>query len=104
MPARAGARDAEFVRVDAVLGGIVPHEPDCAVNVLLDFRNDKPRLRSVHDRKHRIAMLEQGAVESGIDGIVAGKEPAADHEENAATIRFLGLKYIERQRRADFRP
>ena len=32
---------------------------------------------------------------------MAGKETAADHEENAATVRFLGLKYIERQRGAE---
>ena len=55
MPAGAGTRDAELLGVDLELGGIVPHEPDGAMNVLLDFRDEEPRLRAVHDRKHRVA-------------------------------------------------
>src|ERR1051326_3095049 len=97
MAARAAAGDAEFVRADAVVGGIMPEKGDGEMNVLLDFRDDEPRLRAVHDGKHRVAPVEQGAVKSGIDRVVAGEAPAADHEQNAAAVGLGRLKHVEGQ-------
>src|SRR6266542_6392408 len=104
MPAGAGARDAKLVRFDIESGGIVPYESDSAMNILLDFRDEEPRLRAVYDCKHGVTAFQQSAIKDGIDRVVARKESAADHEENAASVRFLGLKCIERQRGAELAP
>ena len=50
------------------------------MDVLLDFWDGEFRLRTVHDREHGVAVFEQGAVKTGIDPVVTGEKPAADHE------------------------
>jgi len=50
------------------------------MDVLFNFRDGEFRLRTVHDREHRIAAFEQRAIKTGINPVVTGEKPAADHE------------------------
>src|SRR6266404_672790 len=102
MSAGASPGDPETVRVDAPARGIVADETNRAMDVLLDLRNDKTRLRPMHDRKDGIATIEEWAVILSIDVIVARKKSAAHHEEDGAPVRLRGLKNVERQRRSEF--
>ena len=102
MSARAAASNAQVVWVHAKFRGVVPDKSDGAVNVLLDFGNNKFRLRTMHDGKNGVATVEQWFVSAGIDGFVAGEESAADHEQNPEAVGFLRLDNVERQSRAEF--
>src|SRR6266542_6027902 len=102
MSARARAGDAELVRLHAVFCGVVAHEPDSPMNVLLDFRNGESGLRTMHDGENRVAAVEQDAIKAGVDRVMTGGKPAADHEQNAAAVLIFRLKDVERQGRAKF--
>ena len=72
------------------------------MDVLLDFRDGELRLRTVHDREHGVTAFEQRTIKPGVDPVVAREKSAADHEQNAAAVRLIRLKHIQRQRRAEF--
>lgn len=102
MPTRTAAANAEFIRIDAPSTGVMPHESDGTMNILLNLRDDKSRLRSVHDRKHGVAALQQWREEAGSDVVVIGEEAAAHHPENRGAILLRRLEHIERERRPEF--
>ena len=55
----------------------------------------------VEDEKKLSAAIEKLLVEARIDRLLAGEEPAADHEENRRTILFRRLKHVKRQRHTE---
>src|SRR6185369_3716615 len=102
MTARTAAGDAELVWIDSPTVGVVPHEANRPVDILLDLRDDKPWLRPVHDREHSVSPIQERLVGGRADVFVIGKEPAADHIENSAGVFLLRLEDIQRQRGAEF--
>ena len=51
-------------------------------------------------RENRIATLQEGCVAVRVDGFMAGKKTAADHEYDAIAVRFGRFDHVERQRRS----
>ena len=74
------------------------------MNVAFNLRDDELRLRAMHHCEDGVTMVQQGLVALGVNGFMAGKESAADHEKNAFPIGIGRLKNVERQRRAILPP
>src|SRR6266567_8030115 len=102
MAARAAPGDAQMIRSNPVFGGVVADEPDGAMNVLLDFGDVKFRLRTMNHGKDGVASIKKGLIGFWIYRLVAGKEPAAHHENNARAVRLARLENIECQCRSKF--
>ena len=56
-----------MVGIDAIFFCIVPHEPDRSMNVLLDLRNRKFRLRTVNHREQCVTSVQIGPAKVRID-------------------------------------
>lgn len=94
----AGARpgDAEMIRVDGPPGGVMADEADGAVDVGDDLREDEFRLRAVDDGEDRVAAREERRVDGGVDPLIGGFPPAADHIDDAVAVGAAGgLNHVE---------
>src|SRR5947209_13867279 len=98
MPAGGRPGDANALRVNVVVPGMVTDEPDGSVHVFEDLWDRKLRLTAVHNREDGIAALQKFHVEERADALVTG-EPAAAYDENdpgAVGILPWG-NYVQRQ-------
>ena len=103
MPAGGAAVNAEVVRVDVVLSGVVMNETNGAMEVFQDFGNRVTGLAAVGDFEDGVAAPEKFARECATDGSLVRHPAAADHEEDAAVIGMIERgETLERQRGPPF--
>src|SRR5262249_55745374 len=97
------AVDAQLIRIDAVVLGVMPNEADGAMHVLEDLGDGELRLAAVHDGEDRVAALQELIDKADVDHFVSREPTAADDKDQAeAVLVFLRLEDIHRQRRAVF--
>ena len=95
------AADADPLRVDLVIRGVVADVAHGAVHVLQHFGNGELRLAAMHDGEHGVAALEQLLHKAEIDRLVRGEPAAADAEDHRRAVGLRRLEDVHRQRRAE---
>src|SRR5579875_1360532 len=96
-----GAGDAEVIRIDVIIFGMITDKAHGALDIFDDFRDRKFWLRAVNNSKDGVTMPQEGSIHFRTDSARMRTPAAADDKDDAQTIGlFLGSNHIHRQSQA----
>ena len=107
MPSRTGPNDSQPQRIHLETLRICTHESDGPLDILHLFGDFELRLRTRHDREHRVTTIEKDLIITWPNRhhqrrLFAGEPTAIHQKQHSATVWFRGLKDIHRQSHTKF--